>query len=1010
MLLTAAGRTPRNRLLFSSRLQPTEKRDSSRCALHRGSYLLCLISCSTLLLGADPSPRFESHIAPLFKAKCLSCHSAGIRQGGLSLETREDVLRGGKTGAAVVPGRPTDSLLLAFVMSGKMPMGGSRLNEVETDTLRRWIEAGALMEGEQEATKLVHEREVFASILGGKCFVCHGRRMQKAGLDLRTREALLKGGKSGPAIVPGNPDQSLLLKKIAAQEMPPPKLQEQYSVRGLTQDEFDKVKAWIAAGAPADDEKPLAADPALREKDQQHWAFRPPTRAAIPSVRDGAKVRNPIDAFLLAKLEEKGLTLSEPADPLVLMRRAFIDLTGMPPSPEEIDAYLADRSPEAYERLIDKLLASPRYGERWARYWLDAAGYADSEGAVSADNVRPHAWRYRDYVIRALNSDKPYDQFLTEQIAGDELFDYKSYATYSPDQIEKLVATGFLRTGPDSTYSTEQNFLADRYDTVAGEMEILGTAVMGLTIGCARCHDHKYDPIPQRDYYRLSAILQSAYDPYDWRSPSLQCVGVGAKCVDDDTRDLPLRSPQEERENGMYNGPIRKRIEALEKSLAAKAAPFREKLRAERLEKLPEELRQDLKRALDTAPSERSEIQRYVVGKFEKQLEVTDKEIADRFEEFRNDEREIQLKVRDEKGKLRPDPKIRALFDMGGTPTPNRVLLRGDVNNPGFLVEPGPPFVVSRSIAPYKIEKPAYRSDTSGRRLALARWLTQPNHPLTARVMVNRIWQHHFGTGLAARPANFGKTGLAPTHPELLDWLATEFVRQDWSIKAMQRLIMTSSAYRQSSRYVESRHSVDPDNRFLSRFPLRRLDADSLYDSVLKVAGRLDESSFGPPAEISVKPDGEIVPIAAKRGYRRGIYLQQRRSRPVTMLETFDAPLLNPNCIRRSESTVSLQALQLMNSDLLRENSRYLAGRVIDAAGDDPAKQVERLYLATLSRRPSPEEAADLRNSLERMREAWHRELESDVPAESILQKARWLALASLCHTVLNSAEFLYVD
>src|SRR5262249_41802844 len=242
---------------------------------------------------------------------------------------------------------------------------------------------------------------------------------------------------------------------------------------------------------------------------------------------------------------------------------AFIDLIGMPPTPEEISAYIADRSPQAYEKLIDKLLSSPRYGERWARYWLDAAGYADSEGAVSADNLRPHAWRYRDYVIRALNSDKPYNEFLTEQIAGDELFDYKSYTTYTPDQIEKLVATGFLRTGPDSTYSTEQNFLADRYDTVAGEMEILGTAVMGLTIGCARCHDHKYDPIPQSDYYRLGAILQSAYAPYDWRSPSLQCVGVGAKCADDDIRDLPLRSPDEERQTQANNAPFRKRIEEL---------------------------------------------------------------------------------------------------------------------------------------------------------------------------------------------------------------------------------------------------------------------------------------------------------------------------------------------------------------------------------------------------------------------------------------------------------------
>jgi mono/diheme cytochrome c family protein len=965
-----------------------------------------------LLHAAGSSERFESHVLPLFKTKCLPCHGASVRQGGLSLETRDDVLRGGKTGAAAVPGKPANSLLLSLVISGKMPMGGARLSEAEIETLRRWIEAGAMKEGETEPAKLVSEREIFASILGAKCFVCHGRRTQKGGLDLRTRESLLKGGKSGPAIVPGKPDESLIVKRIASQEMPPPKLQEQFSVRGFTQDELDKLKTWIAAGAPAGNEKPiparLEADPLVRDKDRQHWAFRPPVRPAVPAVRSSGSVRNPIDAFLLAKLEGKGMTFSGPADPLVLMRRAYIDLIGMPPAPEEIEAYLADRSPRAYEKLVDKLLESPRYGERWARYWLDAAGYADSEGAVSNDTVRPYAWRYRDYVIRALNSDKPYNQFLTEQIAGDELFDYKNVKEFTPEQREKLAATGFLRMGPDSTYSTEQNFLADRYDTIAGEIEILGTSVMGLTIGCARCHDHKYDPIPQRDYYRLSAVLQSAYDPYDWRSPTIECVGVGAKCGDEDVRDLPARSPEEERETEAHNAPIRKRLEELEKALAAKAAPYREKLRAEKLEKLPADVRQDLQKALDITSDRRTAVQKYLVQKFEGTTEIDEKEIAARFEDYKKDSQELHKEIGAQKAKLQPSPKIRALFDMGGEPTPNRILLRGDVNNPGPLVEPGPPSVLSASLTPYQVVKPAYQSGTSGRRLALARWLTQPNHPLTARVMVNRIWQHHFGTGLVASPANYGKMGLAPTHPELLDWLATEFVSRGWSIKAMQRLIMTSNAYRQSSR-VDS-GAADPENKFLSRFPMRRMDADALYDSVLKIAGRLDETPFGAPVEISLKPEGEVVPKASKTGYRRGIYLQQRRSRPVTMLETFDAPLLNPNCIRRSQSTVSLQALQLMNSDLLRESARYMAGRIIDAAGEDPAKQVQRLYLAALSRRPSAQEAAELQNSLERMREAWQRQLETDAPAEPVAPKARWLALASLCHTVLNSAEFLYVD
>ncbi len=973
---------------------------------------MVLVICP-VAYGSDPVG-FESRVLPLLQAKCLVCHGPAVRQGGLSLATRDDVLRGGKTGAAAVPGKPNESLLLTMVVTGKMPMGSAKLAENEIDLLRRWIETGARRDGEQEAPKLVSEREVFSTILGAKCFVCHGRRTQQAGLDLRTRDSLLRGGKSGPAIQPGKPDESLLIKKIAAQQMPPPKQQEQFSIRGVTQDEFDKLKTWIASGAPPDNEKPIVVqvneDALVGEKGRQHWAFRPPVRPAVPAARATDKAGNPVDAFLLAKLEQKGITFSESAGRLTLMRRAYIDLIGMPPSPEEMDVYLEDRRPDAYERLVDQLLDSPRYGERWARYWLDAAGYADSEGGSSADNPRPHAWRYRDYVIRALNSDKTYDQFLTEQIAGDEMFDYKSVKEYTPDQIDKLVATGFLRMGPDPTYSTEQNFLPDRFDTIAGQMEILGTSVMGLTVACARCHDHKYDPIPQRDYYRMQAILMAAYDPYDWRSPSLQCVGVGAKCTDDDARHLPLRSSAEEVEIETHNAPVRQRVEELEKTLEAKATPYREKIRAEKLEALPPEVREDLKKALEVAEGSRTDVQKYLVQKFASTIEVTEKEVAARFDDYRLESRELQQKIRTEKQKLRPAPKIRALFDMGGEPTFNRILLRGEFTNPGALVEPGPPSVLSASLPPYRVDKPAHQSGTSGRRLAFARWLTHPSHPLTARVMVNRIWQQHFGAGLVTSAGNFGRTGAAPTHPELLDWMAAEFVRSGWSIKAVHRMIMTSNAYRQSSRADKRRHEADPGNHLLSRFPLRRMDADALYDSILKVSGLLDETPFGFPAELTIKPDGEVIATPGKKGYRRAIYLQQRRSRPVTMLDNFDAPLLNPNCIRRGESTVSLQALQMMNSGLLLESARHAAGRVMDAAGDDPAKQVERAYRVVLSRAPTAPEAEAALSSLEQMRLAWQRRLEREKIAESIAQKSRWMALASLCHTLMNASEFAYVD
>ena len=492
----------------------------------------------------------------------------------------------------MIPSKPVESLLLTMVTSGKMPMGGDRLPPSEIETIRKWIEGGALRDAEDSAAagkmiaRMVTEREVHA-ILSAKCWVCHGRTERRAGLDLRTRNAILKGGKSGPAIVPGKPAESLLIKRITAQEMPPPKLQEQFSVRGLTDSELAKVTHWIEAGAPADDEKAVefsaVSDPMVKESDRAFWAFSAPTRAAIPSVRAQVRVRNPIDAFILEKLEANGTSLSEDADRRTLMRRAYLDLIGLPPSPEDVQAYLADSNPKAYEQMIDKLLASPQYGERWARYWLDAVGYSDSEGGTSADEPRPHAWRYRDFVIRSLNSGKPFDRFLTEQIAGDELFDYSTVKEYTPEQVDILAATGFWRTAPDSTYSTEQNFIPERMDVIAGQIEILGSAVMGLSVGCARCHDHKYDPIPQRDYYRLTATLTPAYDPFTWRAPSMNCGGVGAFCDEKNTRYLPLLVASERDRIKTHNAPIQAKIDDLKKQLDLKAAPLKEKMEAERL-------------------------------------------------------------------------------------------------------------------------------------------------------------------------------------------------------------------------------------------------------------------------------------------------------------------------------------------------------------------------------------------------------------------------------------------
>lgn len=991
--------------------------DSRRVGL---GIVLVLMRLWVLPLPAqsNQTPFFESDILPIFQQHCLQCHSNDMGQAGLSLQTLENVLKGGNSGSVVIPNKPLDSPLLTMVMSGSMPMGGTQLEESKLDLIRLWIKSGALGLASSvpysKSSTPVREREIMSTILGAKCLPCHGRRRQEARLDLRTREGLLKGGKSGPALVPGKPEESLLIQRIVSQEMPPPKLQEQFSVRGLTSSELDKLQSWIATGALPDREKPLEItadkDPLISSQERLFWSFQQLRKPALPRIRQKEQINNPVDIFLLARLEKQGLTFSPEANRLTLMRRSYFDLIGLPPSPEEIESFLTDVNPQAYENMIDRLLESVHYGERWARYWLDAVGYADSEGGVSADNIRPHAFRYRDYVIRSLNADKPYNQFLIEQLAGDELFDYKASEKYTSDQLDKLIATGFLRMGPDSTYSTEQNYLPERLDVLATQIEILSSVTMGLTLGCARCHDHKYDPLPQRDYYRFSAILQTAYDPYDWLSPNMRCIGVGAKCDESNTRLLPLPSAHELREVEKYNVTVQKKITELEQVLEEKARPLRQKLIEEKLAELPQILRQDLKIASTMQADQLSAVQEYLLIKFASSLQATSEELEQRFKDFSTVSKEVKQQIKDEQDNLKAKPKIRGLFDMGGPPTPTRILGRGDYTNPGVLVLPGIPSVLSENLAPYQVEKPKWRTETTGRRLALAKWLTQPNHPLTARVIVNRIWQHHFGIGLVSTPGNFGRTGSPPSHPKLLDWLAHEFVNRGWSFKAMHRLIMTSTAYRQQSGGDQETARLDPNLRFLSRFPLRRLDAEALRDSVLKLSGRLDLTPYGPADEIKITPNGEVVAKLNPKGYRRSIYLMQRRSIPVTMLEAFDAPLLVPNCLKRPHSTVSSQALQLENSELVRISAQYMAGRIIDSVGNDLKKQIERVYLLTLARPPSSQEVCKAEEILRQLTQEWLRHFDFQVPVEPINSKAQWMALASLCHTYLNSAEFLYLN
>jgi len=649
-------------------------------------------------------------------------------------------------------------------------------------------------------------------------------------------------------------------------------------------------------------------------------------------VAHSDRVRNPIDAFVLQKLDEKGLSLSPEADRLTVLRRAAFDLTGLPPEPSEAEAFLADKSPDAYDRLIDRLLASPRYGERWGRHWLDVAGYADCEGRREQHLPRPFAWRYRDYVIRSFNADKPYDRFLLEQLAGDDLTDYEHATEITREIDDNQVATGFLRMAPDPTWANLTGFVPDRLEVMADAIDVLGSGVMGLTFKCARCHTHKFDPIPQRDYYRLLAVFKGAYDEHDWLKPETNSYG-GAFSAGAGERYLPHVNPAERQRWQKHNAAIQREVDAL------KAMP---------------------------------------------QTPETEKQIK-------------ALEAR-----RLPEPRIMALWDRG-EPSTTYLYRRGNYLNAGPPVQPGVPAALSDGQTEFEITPPWPGAKSTGRRLAFARWLTQPAHPLTARVLVNRIWHHHFGHGLVRSLGNFGKMGDQPTHPELLDWLAREFVRQGWSMKSMHRLMMTSNTYRQTSTVTPRHEQLDPGNRLLARMPLRRMEAEELRDSLLWVAGQLDENRFGPAEAVTVRPDGLVL-----SGKRRSVYVQHLRKQPPSLLESFDLPAMNPNCLQRSESLVAPQALHLLNDTAVRELAAPFADRVLQFAGAEPAQQVQRVYWVALSRRPNAEEQQACLQMLLELTQQWtNAQPSAGKPSETEVARK---ALTTLCHTVMNSAAFLYID
>ena len=959
----------------------------------------------------DRVPVFEQDILPIFSTYCFTCHGKSSPEQGLDLRTARSVLRGGFNGPVVQKGSPEDSRLYHKLSQGKMPPPAfkSLVPASDVEMIRSWIETGGRSEEAGEIPEAARrqiaqfEREI-QPLFAERCTGCHGGNSPQSGLDLRTLASLLRGGDNGPVILEGFSDKSILIRQLVRGAMPPEGVG-----KPLSEAEVELIRAWIDRGHFADHvdlEHPLdrafteAEAPPIIAEDRNHWAFRKPVAVKPPRVRGRGRVQTPIDAFILDKLERRTLSLSATASQPTLLRRAYFDLLGIPPTPEQAAAFLEDTRPDAYEQLLDRLLELPNYGQRWGRFWLDAAGYVDTTGkdfAVDAPSLAPGMWRYRDYVIDAFNKDKPWDRFLIEQLAGDELFDWRNAERYTPEMLEVLIATGYLRTVLDATDEDISDRPADRYDTLFALIDKVSRSAVGLTLSCARCHSHKFDPIPQRDYYRFLALFSAAYNPSDWIQPK--------------NRLLYTVSASEKNEIDKHNESVDAEVKRLEAQATAIRKPYREQLFEAKLLETPKVVREDLRNAVAVAADDRTEVQKYLVEKFGPLLEVRDTEVlAEASAEHRGELNRLRSEIETWKGYRNGLEQLRALWDGDGLPA-IRLLQRGSVESPGPRVRPG---FLSILCGPgddcLAQPSPNRVGPTTGYRLAMAEWLTNPDHPLTARVAVNRIWQHHFGTGIVATPDDFGANGSPPSHPELLDWLAVDFVKYGWRVKRLHKMIMLSAVYQQSSQRADNPGSKratteDPDNRLLWRKPLRRLEAEALRDSILAVSGRLDPSLEGPPVMLTSRPDG--LQVADEKGaHRRSVYLLARRTWPLTLMETFDFPNIDTSCIRRAPSATPLQSLTLMNSEFVLDSASATAHRAMELVTGPPGDVgalTRTTYWLVLGREPTREEVALAREHLGQQQRLYRR-------ANASAEEAYANSVESLAHMLISSNEFLYVD
>ena len=837
--------------------------------------------------GPDAGDFFEAKVRPLLVSRCHTCHGE-TAAGGLRLDSRAGLLRGGKSGPAAVPGKPEQSLLLQAVAHTharlKMPPNG-QLEPQEIASLSQWIQDGAAWPESP--------REFFISavkpLLDVNCLTCHGPAAV-AGLRLDSREALIKGGKSGPAVVPGNPQTSLLMKAVrhdtAQLKMPPAGKLSDAAIAGLAQ--------WVKDGAVWPEAASAPAPPYLLRPDQKaFWSFQPVRKTTPPPNDNRDWNRNPVDRFIYAKLREKGLKPGAKADRATLLRRASFDLTGLPPGRAEIAAFTADKSPDAFEKRLDEMLASQQYGERWGRHWLDLVRYADTAGDA-ADFPVPEMYKYRNYVISSFNRDKPYDQFLREQIAGDLL-----PAKDDNQRWEQIVATGYITVSRRVGVSPK----GDRHVTLEDTIGNFGQTMLGLSIGCARCHDHKFDPIPTADYYALYGIFDSTTYPFSGE------------------------------EHNPYRGDFVYRMGQEKAALALR--PFEEAF----------------------APWKKLERQ-----KFNEYQSFQDKKIL-----TPGRSREVAWQ---ELTQIRQDlvpfaeayPPLEAAWAVSeGKPHDVKIQIYGEPSNTGALVRRGFPLILGGAKVP--------ENEPGSGRKQLAEWLTDPANPLPARVMANRIWHYHFGKGIVTTTSDFGVRGTAPTHPELLDYLAAQLVEGGWSVKKMHKLLMLSETWQLASADVPANSAADPGNSYLWRQNRQRLDAEEISDSIRLVSGSLDLT------------EGGAQPFPNSRTYfyrqhepftgnyenpRRAVYAMQQRFQRNPFLDLFDGPDGSLAVGERRSTTTSLQALYLMNSEFISSQSAAIASRLMSAAPALPGR-VDWAYETLFARPARPAELRQAQEFLTRL-------------------------------------------